>query len=141
MLSLSPLLTLLTTPSLKNLSSPPAVLPPMYILSAPVTSRKPSDELSLPRLLGCGMGIPRGGCNRPAWDAAAACAAAVAMPREEEGLVDGVDTEYEVVVVDEEVCLFVEEFVVDCCWEDEDGREEPGCWRKAAKKPERKNGR
>lgn len=97
MLSRSPLRTLLTTPNLKNLSSPPAVLPPIYIRSAPVTSRKPSDELSLPRRRGCacGIGIPRGGCNRPAWDwcAAAACAAAVAMPREEEGLVDGVDTE------------------------------------------------
>lgn len=144
MLSLSPLRTLLTTPNLKKRSSPPAVLPPMYIRSAPVTSRKPSDELSLPRLRGWGIGMPRGGCNRPAWweaAAAAACAAAVAMPREEDGLVDGVDTEYEAVVVDEEVCLLAE-VVVDCCGgEEEDGRGEPGCWRKAAKKPERKNGR
>lgn len=41
--------TLLTTPSLKNFSSPRAVLPPMYHLSAPMTSLNPSLELSLPR--------------------------------------------------------------------------------------------
>lgn len=53
MLSLSPLRTLLTMPSLKYFSSPAAVFPPMYILSAPSTSRKPSVELSLPRRRGC----------------------------------------------------------------------------------------
>ncbi|KAH7369238.1 hypothetical protein B0T11DRAFT_71911 [Plectosphaerella cucumerina] len=60
-LSPSLLLTLRTTPSLKKRSSPPAVLPPTYHLSAPRTSRKPSLELSLPRLRPGdepGMGIP-----------------------------------------------------------------------------------
>lgn len=55
------LFTLLTTPSLKNFSSPAAVLPPMYHLSAPRTSRKPSLLLSLPRRRGDerpGIGIP-----------------------------------------------------------------------------------
>jgi hypothetical protein len=42
----SPLLCRLTTPSLKNLSSPPAVRPPIYHFSAPNTSRNPSDEES-----------------------------------------------------------------------------------------------
>lgn len=94
MLSLSPLRTLLTMPSLKYFSSPAAVLPPMYILSAPSTSRNPSVELSLPRRLGCwGMGIPRGDVTPRAaadcdWAAAAACAA---IPRDVEGAV--VDTE------------------------------------------------
>lgn len=41
----------LTTPNLKNLSSPEAVRPPMYHFSAAITSRKPSDELSEPRLI------------------------------------------------------------------------------------------
>lgn len=86
MLSRSPLRTRRTTPSLKNFSSPPAVRPPMYHLSAPITSRKPSDELSLPRRLlpaaappppappCCGIGMAlccRGECRR-----ACACAAA-----------------------------------------------------------------
>lgn len=72
----SPLFTLLTTPNLKNFSSPPAVFPPIYILSAPSTSRNPSLELSLPRRRGCcGMGMARGGCNLLAAAAAAACAA------------------------------------------------------------------
>ncbi|KAG6240946.1 hypothetical protein E4U25_007140 [Claviceps purpurea] len=44
------LLTLFTTPNLKNLSSPPAVLPPIYHFSAPRASRNPSLLLSLPRL-------------------------------------------------------------------------------------------
>lgn len=61
-LNLSPLLTLLTTPNLKNFSSPVAVLPPIYNFSAPNASRNPSLLLSLPRLrpllLCCwGMGI------------------------------------------------------------------------------------
>ena len=41
--------TRFTTPSLKKRSSPPAVRPPMYHLSAPLASRNPSLELSLPR--------------------------------------------------------------------------------------------
>lgn len=49
-LNRSPLRILLTTPSLKNLSSPAAFRPPMYIFSIPRTSRKPSLLLSLPRL-------------------------------------------------------------------------------------------
>ncbi|KAG6024394.1 hypothetical protein E4U40_003310 [Claviceps sp. LM458 group G5] len=44
------LLTLFTTPNLKNLSSPPAVLPPIYHFSAPRASRNPSLLLSLPLL-------------------------------------------------------------------------------------------
>ncbi|KAG5971353.1 hypothetical protein E4U58_007646 [Claviceps cyperi] len=44
------LLTLFTTPNWKNLSSPPAVLPPIYHFSAPRASRNPSLLLSLPRL-------------------------------------------------------------------------------------------
>lgn len=93
-LSLSPLRTLLTMPSLKYFSSPAAVFPPMYILSAPSTSRNPSVELSLPRRRGCwGMGMPRGDVTPRAaadcdWAAAAAWAA---MPRDVEGAV--VDTE------------------------------------------------
>ncbi|KAK4238679.1 hypothetical protein C8A03DRAFT_43604 [Achaetomium macrosporum] len=47
---LSPLLTLLTTPSLKNRSSPVAVRPPMYSFSVPRASLNPSLLLSLPRL-------------------------------------------------------------------------------------------
>lgn len=43
------LLTRRITPSLKNFSSPPGVRPPIYHLSAPITSRKPSLLLSLPR--------------------------------------------------------------------------------------------
>jgi len=38
------------TPNLKYLSSPAAVLPPIYHFSAPSTSLKPSLELSLPLL-------------------------------------------------------------------------------------------
>jgi hypothetical protein len=49
-LSRSPLLCLLTTPSLKYLSSPVAVLPPMYHFSCPSTSLNPSLLLSLPLL-------------------------------------------------------------------------------------------
>lgn len=57
------LLTLLTTPSLKNFSSPAAVRPPIY--HGPLgwaASRKPSDALSDPRRLlegddGMGMGL------------------------------------------------------------------------------------
>lgn len=54
------LLTLRMTPILKNFSSPAAVLPPIYHLSAPSASRKPSLLLSLPLLreLGIGMGPP-----------------------------------------------------------------------------------
>lgn len=64
-LSRSPLRTLRTTPSLKNFSSPPAVRPPMYHLSAPSTSRNPSLLESLPRLRSRWFGIgtaagPRG---------------------------------------------------------------------------------
>lgn len=44
------LLTRRITPSLKNFSSPAAVLPPIYHLSAPRASRKPSLLLSLPLL-------------------------------------------------------------------------------------------
>lgn len=49
------------TPILKNFSSPAAVLPPIYHLSAPSASRKPSLLLSLPLLrepLGIGIGPP-----------------------------------------------------------------------------------
>lgn len=95
-LNRSPLLTLLTTPNLKNFSSPPAVLPPIYILSAPSTSRNPSLELSLPRRRDCcGMGIARGGCSLAAAAAAAACAAVpdVAWLGREDGDVEGVETE------------------------------------------------
>lgn len=49
-LKLPPLLLLLTTPNLKYFSSPVAVRPPMYHFSAPSTSLKPSELLSLPRL-------------------------------------------------------------------------------------------
>lgn len=38
------------TPNLKYLSSPAAVLPPIYHFSAPSTSLNPSLELSLPLL-------------------------------------------------------------------------------------------
>lgn len=95
-LSRSPLFTLLTTPNLKNFSSPPAVLPPIYILSAPNTSRNPSLELSLPRRRDCcGMGIARGGCSLAAAAAAAACAAVPegAWLGREAGDVEGVETE------------------------------------------------
>jgi len=50
-LNRSPLLCRLTTPSLKYLSSPVAVLPPIYHFSFPSTSLKPSLLLSLPLLL------------------------------------------------------------------------------------------
>jgi len=46
-LSLSLLVCRLTTPSLKYLSSPAAVLPPIYHFSAPSTSLKPSELESL----------------------------------------------------------------------------------------------
>ncbi|KAG6109889.1 hypothetical protein E4U13_005634 [Claviceps humidiphila] len=56
------LLTLFITPNWKNLSSPPAVLPPIYHFSAPRASRNPSLLLSLPRLrpdvAAPGTGIP-----------------------------------------------------------------------------------
>lgn len=126
----SPLFTLRTTPSLKNFSSPPAVRPPMYMRSAPSTSRNPSLELSLPRRCVCcgGMGIARGGCRRAACAAAAACAAG--PPRAAEvgaEVVAGAETEYEWDLV--AVGVEVEE------------RVEGGCGRKALKKPERKKGR
>ena len=56
----------------------------MYILSAPSTSRKPSDEESLPLRCGCcGMGMPLGDVTpRPADCDCAAAAACAAMPRE-----------------------------------------------------------
>ncbi|CRK42142.1 hypothetical protein BN1708_008673 [Verticillium longisporum] len=66
------LLTRLTTPILKNLSSPPAVRPPTYHFSAPSTSLNPSLELSLPRRrpgdepgMGtpCAAAAPRGECS------------------------------------------------------------------------------
>lgn len=83
-------------PSLKYFSSPAAVLPPMYIFSAPRTSRNPSDEESLPRRRGCcGIGMflgeatPRADCDCDC--AAAAAAACAAMPREVDGVF--VDTE------------------------------------------------
>ena len=64
----------LITPILKNFSSPPGVLPPMYHLSAPNTSRKPSLLESLPRRRfdELGMGIPAPGlpATLPAGDAA-----------------------------------------------------------------------
>ncbi|ROV95288.1 hypothetical protein VPNG_08946 [Cytospora leucostoma] len=71
-------------PSLKYFSSPAAVLPPMYILSAPSTSRKPSDEESDPRRRGCcGMGMPLGEVTPRAADCdCAAAAACAAIPRE-----------------------------------------------------------
>lgn len=93
-LNLSPLRTLLTMPSLKYFSSPAAVLPPIYILSAPSTSRNPSDDESLPRRRGgCGIGTPLGEATpRAAADCdCAAAAACAAMPREVEGVF--VDTE------------------------------------------------
>lgn len=49
-LNRSLLVCLLMTPSLKYLSSPAAVLPPIYHFSAPSTSLNPSLELSLPLL-------------------------------------------------------------------------------------------
>lgn len=51
------------TPILKNFSSPPGVRPPIYHLSAPITSRKPSLLESLPRRRddGLGMGMPAPG--------------------------------------------------------------------------------
>lgn len=51
------------TPILKNFSSPPGVRPPIYHLSAPSTSRKPSLLESLPRRRdeGLGMGMPAPG--------------------------------------------------------------------------------
>jgi len=73
-LNRSPLLCLLTTPSLKYLSSPPAVRPPTYHFSCPKTSLKPSELLSLPLLprleprylpspgLVPGLGFLRGEC-------------------------------------------------------------------------------
>jgi len=50
-LRLPPLRCLFTTPSLKYFSSPAAVLPPIYHFSAPNTSLKPSELLSLPLLV------------------------------------------------------------------------------------------
>lgn len=49
-LNRSLLVCLLITPNLKYLSSPAAVLPPIYHFSAPNTSLNPSLELSLPLL-------------------------------------------------------------------------------------------
>ena len=59
----SKLLSLLTTPILKYLSSPAAVLPPTYHFSLPIVSRQcvPSLLLSLPLLLPvceCGVVFP-----------------------------------------------------------------------------------
>lgn len=53
------------------------------------------------------------------------------MPRDVDGA--AVDTEYDVVVVDEVGCLFADE-----AWAEDCGIEDGGCWRKAAKKLERK---
>lgn len=58
-LKLPPLLLLRTTPNLKYFSSPVAVRPPIYHFSAPSTSLKPSELLSLPRLpLGLAIYLP-----------------------------------------------------------------------------------
>lgn len=63
-LTLSRLRSRLTTPILKYLSSPAAVLPPTYHFSAPIVSRQfaPSEELSLPLRLAdppplCDVGV------------------------------------------------------------------------------------
>lgn len=95
-LSRSPLRTLLTIPNLKNLSSPAAVRPPMYILSAPRTSRNPSELASLPRrrdgCCACGMGMALGECSLAACAAAAAVAVADVAAAAAVA-VDGVETE------------------------------------------------
>lgn len=83
-------------PNLKNFSSPWAVRPPIYILSAPRTSLNPSELASLPRrrCAWCGMGIARGECSCLAACAAAAAVAVAdaAAPGLEEAD-DGVETE------------------------------------------------
>lgn len=100
-----------TTPSLKKRSSPPAVRPPMYHLSAPSASLKPSLLLSLPRRrapegFGIGMPFTAEGERPVVWAfcgvgedegvmlAAAAAAAAVAdMARGEDDEVGDVDVD------------------------------------------------
>lgn len=142
MLNPSLLLTLFTTPSLKYLSSPVAVLPPIYHFSAPLASLNPSLLLSLPLrppdpdpdvgpialrgestpgesgccVWGWGWGIVLG------WDGA------VDGPGEVEG-----PALVAVVVV---VCVEGVEVLFGCwCWWE--GR----CWRMEEKKAERKKGR
>ncbi|KAI0141829.1 hypothetical protein GGR57DRAFT_397462 [Xylariaceae sp. FL1272] len=132
-LNLSWLLTRFTTPSLKNFSSPPAVRPPMYHLSAPMTSLKPSELLSLPRRRPApapGIGIPWRGECKGSWF--------ITLPLREDVLVDW--EEEEICRADEGVLLEVD--VVCVCllgWAEADM--EGGCCRKAARKEERKKGR
>jgi hypothetical protein len=139
-LSRSWLRTRRMTPSLKNFSSPAAVRPPIYHLSAPNTSRKPSLLLSLPRRRPpCvpGMGIPRGECSG-SWLAIVlpACLAGgvpVALgPPVPVDMARGPDAaDAAAAAVEVVACLFA-------CWVE---RAAGGCWRKAAKKVERKKGR
>ena len=124
MLNPSLLLTLFITPSWKYLSSPPAVLPPIYHLSPPRTSLKPSLLLSLPlRRPGLTGAVPRG--ESTPWDRDCCC----------EGMDLGAEVEGDAV---EEVGLLVAAGVVVvalCCWWE--GR----CWRMEEKRVERKKGR
>lgn len=132
MLNPSLLLTLFMTPTLKYFSSPAAVRPPIYHLSDPLTSLKPSLLLSLPRRrLGPGIGTPPrgertpgerdcGGCDCEGMDLGAEPA---------DGVVDVEGAPFAAVVGDVEVGG-----LLGCWWA---GR----CWRMEEKKVERKNGR
>lgn len=135
MLNPSLLLTLFTTPSLKYLSSPVAVRPPIYHFSAPFASLNPSLLLSLPLLLPLpdpdapialrGESTPGDrGCCVWGWGIVLGWDGAVDGPGEVEG--PGL-------VV---VCVEDDEVLFGCwCWWE--GR----CWRMEEKKVERKKGR
>lgn len=69
-----PLRRLLITPNLKYLSSPPCVLPPIYHFSFPMTSRKPSLELSLPLRFQAPFAAPFPAAAVPAFPPCAATA-------------------------------------------------------------------
>lgn len=114
-LNRSPLLTRLTTPNLKNFSSPVAVRPPIYNFSVPSVSLNPSVELLLPLRLAAlrpwGMGI--------AWCARGERGRELMTPfvREEEGVGCGWEVEDEAGLV----VVIVREVVVVVLWVCEEG--------------------
>ena len=142
-LNLSLLVCLLTTPNLKYLSSPVAVLPPIYHFSAPSTSRNPSELESLP-LRALLFGIYRPFCI-PSVAAGEFAGPGDRLSGEVECVLGECSAESAVVVAPEGfVDVVMErgcdgEEVVGWCCEGEVGEDVAFCWmaewaRKAARK-------